>query len=127
MNFARSTRQRRAVAAAFERVGHPLSVADLCAAAREAGEPLSAATAYRTVRALVAEGILEPVELPGAGTYFEPAGKHHHHHFSCLGCRRVYELAACAMPDPALPSGFRAVSHETTVYGLCRTCGASSL
>jgi Fur family transcriptional regulator, ferric uptake regulator len=120
--FERTTRQRRAVVAAFEQAGHPLSVGDLVAAAGSAGEPLSLTTAYRTVRALVEEGSLAAVEVPGAGTFFERAGKAHHHHFSCMQCARVYELGACAATDVTLPPGFKAVSHETTVYGVCAQC-----
>jgi Fur family transcriptional regulator, ferric uptake regulator len=103
-------------------VGHPLSVGDVVAAAARAGEQVSLTTAYRTIRTLVDEGSLTAIELPGAGTYFEAAGKSHHHHFSCLHCRRAYELPECETADAELPRGFRAVSHETIVYGLCSAC-----
>ncbi|MBV9102510.1 MAG: transcriptional repressor [Candidatus Eremiobacteraeota bacterium] len=121
-SFGRSTRQRRAIWGAFERVGHPLSVGDVVAATERSGDPVSLTTAYRTIGALVDEGLLESIELPGAGTYFERAGKSHHHHFSCLRCSRAYELPQCETKATALPRGFRAVSHETTVFGLCATC-----
>jgi Fur family ferric uptake transcriptional regulator len=120
--FERTTKQRRAVVGAFERSGHPLSVGELVDIAARAGEPVSLTTAYRTVRALVEEGSIAAVEVPGAGTFYERAGKAHHHHFSCMQCARVYELAQCAATDVALPAGFKAVSHETTVYGVCASC-----
>jgi len=122
--FERSTRQRRAICDAFRTAEHPLAIGDVVQAARRSGASVSLTTAYRTVRALVEEGAVTAIELPGSGTVFESAGKAHHHHFSCLRCHRAYELADCALPDLAVPRGFVALSHETTVYGVCAACGS---
>ena len=119
----RDTAQRRALRAAFERAARPLSPAELLAEAQGEVPGLGLATVYRNVRALVEEGWLEEVALPGAPSRYEIAGKHHHHHFRCRICDRVYEVDGCP-PDLStlLPPGFRLEGHDITLLGRCATC-----
>ena len=86
----RDTPQRRALRAALERADRPLSPAEALDAARRDAPGLGIATVYRNLRALVEEGWLDEVALPGAPSRYEVAGKHHHHHFRCRVCDRVY-------------------------------------
>lgn len=73
--------------------------------------------------ALIEEGFLQAVDLPGRLTLYERAGKGHHHHFLCTSCETVYELDACNTEVKGdLPPGFRATGHDVTIYGLCRDC-----
>ena len=125
-HFERNTRQRRAICSAFEASTRPLAIGELVEAVSRNGAALSLTTAYRTIRALLDEGWLAEVTVPGTGSFYELAGKDHHHHFSCLKCRSVYELAGCESPRVALPRGFRALSHETTVFGVCARCAGAS-
>jgi Fur family ferric uptake transcriptional regulator len=119
----RSTRQRRAIRHVFETADRPLSPDEVLAAVKREGAGGSAATVYRSIRTLVADGYLASVELPGGGAFYEIAGKKHHHHFSCGRCGRVYELDGCLSPESfTLPRGFKAVAHDLTVFGTCRSC-----
>ncbi len=84
---------------------------------------MSIATVYRNIGSLVEDTWLTPVELPGAPSRYEVAGKQHHHHFQCNACERVYELNGCDLPPHAgLPQGFRVTGHEFFLYGTCADC-----
>jgi Fur family transcriptional regulator, ferric uptake regulator len=120
----RQTRQRDAIRAALAAAARPLSPQELLSAARRALPGLGIATVYRTVKALLAEGALHSVELPGAPARYELAGKRHHHHFHCRTCDGVFEVDACpAGIGRLLPRGFSLERHEIILYGLCAACG----
>jgi Fur family ferric uptake transcriptional regulator len=121
----RNTRQRRMIGDVFGSAERPLSIDEVLAAAQRGKNAVSLSTVYRYVRSLVDDGSLVVFELPGQGAFYELAGKAHHHHFSCVRCRRVYELNDCVSLDKlALPKGFRAVSHDLTIAGMCASCNA---
>ncbi len=129
----RDTRQRRAIRAAFERAGRPLSTDEVLAAAKHDSAGLGLATVYRSIRTLLEDGWLTAVDVPGKGAVYEIAGKEHHHHFSCTACLRVYELDGCVATTRGrgslsllLPRGFRASGHEVTIYGSCADCARAS-
>lgn len=119
----RDTPQRRALRTALERADRPLSPAEVLDAARRDAPGLGIATVYRNLRALVEEGWLDEVALPGAPSRYEVAGKHHHHHFRCRVCDRVYEVDGCP-PDlrELIPPGFRLEDHDITLLGRCAAC-----
>jgi Fur family transcriptional regulator, ferric uptake regulator len=121
----RETRQRKAIRAAFEEAGHPLSPKELLDAAQDRVKGLGIATVYRNIRALQDDGWLEAVELPGEPARYERAGKGHHHHFHCRECDRVYEVPGCPgnLKD-VTPPGFTLEAHEFVLYGLCDLCAA---
>ena len=119
----RATIQRSAIRAAFEHADRPLSPGETLAAAQQRVPQLGSATVYRNIRNLVDEGWLAEVPLPGAPNRYEIAGKHHHHHFRCRICDRVYEVDSCP-PDlrSLIPRGFKLESHEITLLGRCPHC-----
>ena len=119
----RSTRQKRAIRDVFERVARPLSTDEILAEAQADIKSLGIATVYRSIRALLDEGFLEAVEVPGRTPLYERSGKSHHHHFLCTECERVYELDGCSSEVRGeLPRGFRATGHDVTIYGHCPAC-----
>ena len=119
----RQTRQRTAIRAAFDGARRPLSPQEVLRLARPAVKRLGIATVYRTLSALVEEGLLIPIALPGQPPRYEPAGKGHHHHFQCRRCDRIYEVEAC--PGSVLllaPKGFSVDGHDILLYGTCADC-----
>src|SRR5688572_11646680 len=119
----RQTRQRDAIRNALAEAGRPLSPREVLAAARGALPRLGIATVYRTVKAMLDDGALHAVELPGAPARYELAGKSHHHHFHCRACDGVFEVEACpGRMGGLLPGGFRLERHEIILYGLCAGC-----
>lgn len=119
----RRTRQRQAICTVFLEAQRPLSPREVLELARVRVPSLGLATVYRTLKGLLEEGFLVPVELPGEVPRYERAGKAHHHHFLCRVCGRVYELEGCPQDVETLaPPGFLAEGHEVTLYGRCAAC-----
>uniref|UniRef100_A0A7V4ANT2 Transcriptional repressor n=4 Tax=Thermus TaxID=270 RepID=A0A7V4ANT2_9DEIN len=122
----RSTRQRRAIRRVLLETRRPLSPREILELARRQVPSLGLATVYRNLRALVEEGAVVPVALPGEPLRYEAAGAGHHHHFLCRGCGRAFELPGCRLEAHLdLPPGFSAEDHEVVVYGRCPDCALS--
>ena len=123
----RRTRQRDAVLAALERADRPLSPREILGAAGQGLPALGIATVYRHLAALLADGALREVVLPGESSRYELAGKEHHHHFCCRNCAAVFELADCPGNFERLaPPGFLVEEHELYLMGLCASCQEGS-
>jgi len=122
----RQTAQRRAILDALVHASGPLTPQEVLDAARSVHAGLGLATVYRNLSTLEAAGEVIPVHLPGESARFEPAGRGHHHHFSCETCGVVFELdASCpvaVLEGVTLPGGFTVKHHELTLYGLCPEC-----
>ncbi|MEI2719116.1 MAG: transcriptional repressor [Gemmatimonadales bacterium] len=119
----RNTRQRGAIRRAFQRADRPLSTTEVLELARAEVGRLGIATIYRNIRAMLDEGWLVTVELPGEVPRYELHGKPHHHHFHCRRCDRVFEVPGCVATLPAMvPEGFALETHEIVLYGRCPEC-----
>jgi Fur family transcriptional regulator, ferric uptake regulator len=122
-SFQRNTRQRREIREVFERNNRPLAADEVLELAQKKMAGLGIATVYRTIKALIGEGWLVSVELPGQPPRYEVRGKVHHHHFHCLKCRRMFELEGCVEQlGKMIPPKFRAVDHIVLIYGFCSGC-----
>ncbi|MGA0333446.1 MAG: Fur family transcriptional regulator [Kiritimatiellia bacterium] len=119
----RNTRQRSAIKKAFENVGRPLSPQEVNEIAREYVPSLGIATVYRALNEMVEEGSLHPVDLPGQSRRYEMSGLHHHHHFHCQKCDKVFDLEGCLLKKEFdLPPGFTVKQHDITLSGVCPDC-----
>ncbi len=119
----RQTRQRAVIREVFENANRPLGAPEVLASAQRHITRLGIATVYRTIKALVDEGWLVPVDLPGEPPRYELAGKGHHHHFHCRDCGKMFELNGCVDNlKRLLPPGFNISGHEVLLYGQCATC-----
>ena len=122
----RNTRQRDAILGALEDADRPLGHTEILELAQRNVPRLGIATVYRNVRELVDAGRIRAVRLPGSPDRYELAGKHHHHHFHCRECDRVFELEDCTDDySRVTPRGFRLENHEVTLYGLCSSCSVA--
>ena len=78
---------------------------------------------YRNLKSLVENAELQVVQLPGENPRYERAGRHHHHHFQCRSCQRVFDVHACPGNLARMaPEGFSVEDHELTLYGRCADC-----
>ena len=119
----RNTTQRTALRQALVDAGRPLLPQEVLAAAQQHSPSLGIATVYRNLKAMVEEGSLLAVNLPGENPRFEVAGHQHHHHFQCRQCQRVFDVHACPGDLSALaPQGFTVEAHDLTLYGRCKDC-----
>jgi Fur family transcriptional regulator, ferric uptake regulator len=122
-SMQRDTNQRKAIREALMAADRPLSPQELLDAAQSRVPGMGMATVYRTVKGLLEENWLVPVDLPGEPPRYEVAGKPHHHHFRCEGCGRVYEVHGCpGSMDNLVPEGFKLRSHQITLVGICGEC-----
>ena len=124
--MAGRTPRRTAFRPPFEHADAPLSPLEALEVAQEIVPGLGIATIYRNVNARVEEEWLSEVQMPGAPSRYEVAGKHHHHHFRCRICDRVFDVDACPPDLSALtPRGFRLEGHDITLFGRCAHCARS--
>lgn len=123
----RNTIQRKAIQQVFEDIEHPLSPKEVLDKAQATVPQLGLATVYRTLNSFIDEGILTTVEVPGETQRYEKAGKHHHHHFNCRVCGRMFEMEGCpGNLSDIVPKGFQMEDHELFIYGRCKSCITSS-
>ena len=103
-----------------------MTPAQIWQAANTLSPGLGIATAYRALRILMDQGVVEVVEIPGAPPHYERKHPHHHHHFLCEQCQRVYEVEACTDGiDQLAGPGFLVKKHSLTLYGVCAGCAAT--
>jgi Fur family transcriptional regulator, ferric uptake regulator len=119
----RETKQREAIRQVFEEHNAPLLPNEVLKLAQKTVPAIGLATIYRTLNSLVQENFLRLVSLPAETPRYEKAGKHHHHHFVCRRCQRVFEVHNCAGSiQKMVPTGFAMDGHEITLYGVCAEC-----
>ncbi len=127
VDMERSTRQRAAIREALDAAGRPLLPQEVHEAARRQVPALGLATVYRTLKALLDEGMIQIVTLPGDNPRYESRRDqhhHHHHHFQCTECLRVFDIEDCPGDmRQFVPPGFTVARHELTLYGQCGDCG----
>ena len=85
---------------------------------------LSLATVYRNLRQLAAEGFL--LERAGADGLRFDGNVGAHDHFTCLRCRRVFDVpparTTTARRRLAARTGFEILDHRVEFYGRCARC-----
>lgn len=122
----RNTRQRGAIRRVFAALHRPLSPAEVLLAAQSEVPSMGIATVYRTIKALVDEGEIKSIDVPGEAPRYEVAHLGHHHHFHCRACNKVFEVEGCPSDIQKLaPDGFQTEGHEVMLFGRCITCKAA--
>ncbi len=122
---ARSTRQRRAVAAQLAASDDFRSAQEIHEALADDGERVGLATVYRALQAMAEAGEADML-VQGGETVYRRCSETHHHHLVCRRCGRTIEISgptverwARAVADE---HGFAEVSHDLELFGLCPDC-----
>lgn len=120
----RKTKQRDAILEALAAEKRPLSAQEILERAQKSIPNLGIATVYRAVREFLESEQITPISLPGDSSQrYEITGKHHHHHFWCRVCERMFEVEGCpGKLNIKVPKGFKTEMHEITFRGLCADC-----
>ncbi|TMJ07935.1 MAG: transcriptional repressor [Bacillati bacterium ANGP1] len=125
----RITAQRRAVLRALAMMGCACGAEDVHARARRIYPRLGLVTVYRTLAALVREGLAQTVQLDDGRVRYELRDDgRHHHHLVCLSCGSIARLEACALgrlQSAGLRRGFRVTAHRLELFGYCEDCQPS--
>ena len=122
----RLTGPRRAVAGLIaKREGH-FTAADLVTDARRRRVDVGRATVFRLLDLLVAERLVERVDLPDGSHAYVPCEESHHHHLVCASCGVIAEVDDCGIDavttEAARRTGFTIDAHRLELYGRCGAC-----
>jgi Fur family transcriptional regulator, peroxide stress response regulator len=90
---------------------------------------ISLATVYKTVHLFVQTGIIREVSPHHGSVRIEPNAQPHHH-FVCLQCHAITDLALCEIDEMPLrssvPEGYHVMQISMEARGLCRQCAAKT-
>ncbi len=104
---------------------HP-DAAQVHAQVREQLPHVSLGTVYRTLDALVRDGVVTTIERAGQATrydYRHPGEEHHH--AVCRSCGAIFDVEVTALPQlpaDALPAGFEVTDVRLEFMGVCPEC-----
>lgn len=90
---------------------------------------LGLVTVYRTLDALVAEGLAQAVHLGDGRVRYELTDSGHHHHLVCLSCGTVERVEGCLLRADAGKRGgrgFTVTGHRLELVGYCAACRRSA-
>lgn len=124
------TQQREVVADIVFSSERHLSVEDIEAQLREAGERIGKATVYRTLDLLVKSNLVEEHDFNEGFKRYEHrlSRQPEHEHLICLECGSVSEFTSDKIQEiqssVASELGFRPTRHRLEIYGLCASCQA---
>jgi Fur family transcriptional regulator, ferric uptake regulator len=126
---ARSTRQKRALAAALDASDSFLSAQDLHAELQAQGENIALTTVYNQVRALAEAGELDALRgEDGETRYRRCSSDQHHHHLVCRHCGNAVEVEGPEVERWATRTGnrfgFVEVTHTVEILGTCPDCSS---
>lgn len=126
MTMVRQTRQRQAVIEVLRASREHPDAAWIHGQVRATLPNVSLGTVYRTLDALVRDGVVITIERAGQATRYDykRAGEDHHHAV-CRGCGAIFDVDAGAVPTipaAALPAGFRVTDVRLEFMGLCPAC-----
>ncbi|BDP40611.1 transcriptional repressor [Deinococcus aetherius] len=126
MTMVRQTRQRQAVIEVLRASREHPDAAWIHGQVRGRLPHVSLGTVYRTLDALVRDGVVLTIERAGQATRYDYRHEgEDHHHAVCRGCGAIFDVDAEAMPCipvAALPPGFQVTEVRLEFMGLCPDC-----
>ncbi len=123
----RSTRQKRALAAALDTSDSFRSAQDLFTELRARGENVGLTTVYNQLRVLADSGEVDALRADDGETLYRRCDTgHHHHHLVCRRCGRTVEVEGPEVEQWAARvadgHGFVEVTHTVEILGTCAAC-----
>jgi len=122
----RLTPARREVLAALLSRQEPFTIEEVCRQVRRAGR----ATVFRTVKLLLALGLLCRVLGEGGSPRYRLSRLDHHHHLVCTDCGRITEFTLCPLTElleeVARATRYEIREHRLELYGRCYDCQQGS-
>ena len=120
----KATQPRLLVLHLLQELGGHRSADDLVEELRARGTPLSRASVYNALAALLTHGLVMLTDAGPGRALYEPAGRWHHH-FSCRRCGEIRDVACVVGAKPCLnPEDVDGNVDEAQVIfrGICGNC-----
>jgi Fur family ferric uptake transcriptional regulator len=122
----RSTLFRTQVLDIFRQSHYALSLADI----EENLENFDRITLYRTLKSFEEKGLIHKISdttgIPKYASCEESCSEDHHHHehvhFHCEKCLKSFCIDVAAVPSVIIPEGYRVMSKEMLLKGICKDC-----
>jgi len=122
----RNTWQKEAVLQALATSKGFVSAQQLHKRITDSGTVIGLATVYRTLNALVKDGLADSLVNTTGESLFRDCSKDHHHHLICNVCGIAVEIEAdeaeAWASKIASEHGFTDVSHTIEIFGVCESC-----
>lgn len=122
----RPTKQRTAIEADLERSEEFRSAQQVHASLHRHGDKIGLATVYRTLQAMVDEGLVDALRTDDGEQAYRRCSTGHHHHLVCRDCGRTVEIEGPAVErwTAAISAehGFTDVAHTLELFGRCGPC-----
>jgi Fur family transcriptional regulator, ferric uptake regulator len=123
----RSTRQKRALAAALDSSDGFRSAQELHAELRARGENIGLTTVYNQLRALAETGDIDALRADDGETLYRRCDTEaHHHHLVCRHCGRTIEVEGPQVEQwaarVAAKYSYIEVTHTVEILGTCADC-----
>ena len=121
--MVRQTKQRSAVIEVLRAARSHPDAAWIHAQVRGRLPSVSLGTVYRTLDALVRDGVVVTLERAGQATRYDY--KHEgdtHHHAVCRSCGAIFDVDAAVVPTvpaSAFPTGFQVTDVRLEFMGVC--------
>lgn len=130
MTMVRQTKQRAAVIEVLRHSRTHPDAAQIHAEVRQILPQISLATVYRTLDALVKEGMVSTIDRTGQATRYDfndHDHEHDHYHAVCSVCGAIFDVELetsleHSLPEVALPKGFRVTEVRLEWIGVCECC-----
>lgn len=121
------TDERQAILQAVMRKDEHFEAEQLLLEMRQTDDRVGKATVYRTLKLLVACGIVKEVHFSNKQVHYEHTyGQDPHDHMVCRRCGRIIEFDAAEVVKLrtliAAAHKFHGLSHRFSIMGLCDAC-----
>ncbi len=120
----RHSPQRQMVLEAVQTLDHPLAQ-EVLETVRRQYPHVSLATVYRNLHALVTDGLIRSVSLPGASERFDCITQPHYH-MVCERCGGVFDVTVDYFEQidkiAQQKTGFAISGHKLQFQGVCARC-----
>lgn len=129
--MVRQTKQRAAVIEVLRHSRSHPDAAQIHAEVRQTLPRISLATVYRTLDALVKDGMVITIDRIGQATRYDFNDHHHghdHHHAVCSQCGAIFDIEPdAALSSPLLPPGFQLTEVHVQWIGVCQSCAQQTI
>ena len=124
----RSTRQQTAILETLEGLDEFRSAQDIYLALTKKKFKVGLATVYRTLQKMAEKEQIDVIRGSDGETLYRHCGQGegHHHHLICRACGLTITVEGPAIElwaeKMAKNNGFKDVSHQVDIFGLCKAC-----